>query len=230
MFIVLEGLDGAGKSTQLKYVEEFLKAYHLKSQMIHFPRFDAPLYGPLIAKFLRGELGAVDQVSPHLVALLYAGDRHHAAPRIRGWLANDHVVIADRYVYSNIAYQCAKIEDKEKQEELRGWILQMEYAHFNLPVPTLNLFLDVPLAFVAEKLNTQRGGADRAYLNGKSDIHESDLSFQEKVRQVYLDQARMDDRFQVISCSDHSGAMLPATHISALIGEKLSKIIQTTHK
>ena len=225
MFIVLEGLDGAGKSTQIKYLQDFITENGQKSRMIHFPRFDAPLYGPLIAKFLRGELGAVDQVPPHLVALLYAGDRQHAAPQIRGWLTNGYTVIADRYVYSNIAYQCAKIEDHEKQMELRNWILQMEFNYFNLPRPTLNLFLDVPLGFIEQKLNTQRDGEDRAYLEGKLDIHESNLNFQEKVRQVYLDQAGLDNRFEVISCSDHSGTMLQEQQIATLIREKIKIII-----
>ena len=224
MFIVLEGLDGAGKSTQLKCVADFLTARNQKSQVIHFPRFDAPLYGPLIAKFLRGDLGAAHHVSPHLVALLYAGDRHHAAPQIREWLSNGYVVIADRYVYSNIAYQCAKVEDVEQQKELREWILQMEYGHFNLPTPDLNLFLDVPLGFVAQKLNMQRNSKERAYLEGKSDIHESKLPFQESVRQVYLAQARLDDRFEVIPCGDDLGTILPSHQISMLITNKLNNI------
>jgi dTMP kinase len=229
MFIVLEGLDGAGKSTQLKYVEGLLQAYHLKSKLIHFPRFDTPFYGALIAQFLRGELGAADQVPPHMVALIYAGDRLHAAPQMKKWIIEGYVVIADRYVYSNIAYQCAKIEDKKEQEELRNWIMETEYSYFHLPKPDLNLFLDVPLTFVAEKLNENRDGTDRAYLNGKSDIHESNLSLQEKVRQVYLDQARLDDRFKVIPCYGESGVILPPQEISSRICEKLKPIIQSSN-
>jgi len=213
MFIVLEGLDGAGKSTQIHYLQDYFHACQQKSQFIHFPRFDAPLYGPLIAQFLRGELGAIDQVSPQLAALIYAGDRHDAAPQIRHWLQDGHVVIADRYVYSNVAYQCAKLDDVKKQKELREWILQMEYGYFNLPKPNLNLFLDVPLKFVAQKLHTHRKGEDRAYLNGKPDIHESDLCYQEKVRKVYLDQKNIDPHFKVIPCGDASGVMLPANDI-----------------
>ena len=222
MFVVLEGLDGAGKSTQIKYLQDFFLERGLVSRMIHFPRFDTPLYGALIAKFLRGELGNVDQVSPQLVALIYAGDRHDAAPRIREWLADGDVVIADRYVYSNIAYQCAKIENKEKQKELRDWILQMEYDYFNLPKPIVSLFLDVPLAFVAQKLNAFRDGEDRVYLNGKVDIHESSLMLQEKVRQVYLDQSDLDPDFSVIPCGDKNGAILPQGHVFELLKKKIS--------
>jgi len=222
MFIVLEGLDGSGKSTQITYLQDFFQERGQKSQFIHFPRFDAPVYGPLIAQFLRGDLGGIEQVHPQLVALIYAGDRHHAAPLIRSWLAQDYVVIADRYVYSNIAYQCAKVEDTEKQKALRDWIMQTEFGDFNLPRPNLNLFLDVPLLFVAQKLGAPREGDDRAYLNGKSDIHEANLIFQEKVRQVYLEQTRLDSGFSIIPCGDASGSMLPAADIFGHIRKKLS--------
>ena len=98
MFIVLEGLDGAGKSTQIRKLRDMFSVQGIESEYIHFPRFDAPVYGELIARFLRGELGGVEQVDPYLVALLYAGDRNDAAAMIRGWLDEGKAVIADRYV------------------------------------------------------------------------------------------------------------------------------------
>ena len=226
MFIVLEGLDGAGKSTQIKYLQDFFQSRQQKSQCIHFPRFDAPIFGPLIAQFLRGDLGGIEQVSPSLVALLFAGDRHDAAPRIREWLTQGYAVIADRYVYSNIAYQCAKLTNLEKQKELRDWILQMEFEYFNLPRPDLNLFLDVPLDFVAQKLHAHRDGEDRVYLKGRSDIHESSITLQEKVRQIYVDQTKLDPQFELIPCCDPNGSMLPAPDIFSLVEEKIENFVR----
>ena len=98
MFIVLEGLDGAGKSTQIKKLREMFAEQGIASEYLHFPRFDAPVYGDLIARFLRGELGGIDQVDPYIVALLYAGDRADAAKLIHGWQQEGKVVIVDRYV------------------------------------------------------------------------------------------------------------------------------------
>ena len=67
-------------------------------------------------------------------------------------LINGKVVIVDRYVYSNIAYQCAKLSDEAEADRLRDWIFNTEYGNFALPVPDLNIFLDVPIDFVEEKL------------------------------------------------------------------------------
>ena len=68
MLIVLEGLDGAGKSTQIRRLRSYLREEGLDSEYLHFPRFDAPFFGELIARFLRGEFGSAKQVDPYLVA------------------------------------------------------------------------------------------------------------------------------------------------------------------
>lgn len=208
MLAVIEGLDGSGKSTQVRLLRSWLEERCNDVEYIHFPRYDAPVYGDLISRFLRGEFGANDQVHPRLVALLYAEDRHGAAPRMREVLDRGGVVLLDRYVYSNIAYQCAKVPDMKEREALRRWIFDTEYGDFNLPEPDINIFLDVPEEFQEERLASFRAGSDRTYLHGASDIHEKDLGFQEKVRDVYLSQCAIDPHFVRIDCSDANGKML----------------------
>ena len=184
MFIVLEGVDGSGKSTQIEKLRGMFAERGVESEYVHFPRFDAPFFGELIARFLRGELGGINEVDPYIVALLYAGDRRDAAAMIRRWLDTGKVVIADRYVYSNIGYQCAKVADETKRAALRHWIFELEYEYFKIPQPDLSIFLDVPFAFTERKLAEAREGADREYLHGAKDIHESSLAFQKSVRDV----------------------------------------------
>ena len=224
MLIVLEGLDGAGKSTQLKMVTSYFTSLGRKVDYLHFPRYAAPVYGELIAKFLRGDFGAIDQVHPQLVALLFAEDRHAAAAQIRAWMEAGHVVILDRYVYSNIAFQCAKLPDEAEAAALRDWIFALEYEYYDIPRPTLNLFLDVPISFVDAKLKINRKGGDRAYLEGKADIHEADIRFQMKVRDHYLDQCRRDPQFIRIDCSGPDGNMLPAADIFRLIRNEIDRL------
>ncbi len=225
MLIVLEGLDGAGKSTQVKLLKEYIQNKGKQLRYLHFPRFDAPVYGDLIAKFLRGDFGAINQVHPQLVALLFAEDRRDAAALIREWLGNGDVVLLDRYVYSNIAYQCSKIKDKTESNALREWIFNLEYNIYNIPRPDVNLFLDVPISFVDKKLKENREGDDREYLKGKSDIHEADIQFQIDVRELYLEQTVLDKDFIRVECSGPQGEMLAPLEIFANIEKALAEFI-----
>ena len=226
MFIVLEGLDGAGKSTQISRLREMFLARGIESEYVHFPRFDAPVYGELIARFLRGELGGVEQVDPYIVALLFAGDRSEAASMIRGWLDDGKVVIADRYVYSNIGYQCAKIADDAERAKLRRWILDLEFGRNRIPRPDISLFLDVPFEFTERKLAETREGDDRSYLNGGKDIHEASLSLQQAVRRVYLETAAETDNLLVIDCGDEHGAMDKPDGIFSKIEKAITRILE----
>lgn len=217
MLVVIEGLDGSGKSTQVKKLRAYLAGRCENLEYIHFPRYDAPVYGDLISKFLRGDFGPIDRVHPQLVALLYAEDRHGAAPDMWKTLDAGGTVLLDRYVYSNIAYQCAKIQDEAERESLRKWIFDTEFGNFNLPRPDLNIFLDVPIGFVEQRLESARKGDDREYLHGSSDIHEADIEFQKKVREVYLRQCELDPSFIRIDCSDPEGRMLPPENIFDIV-------------
>ena len=221
MFIVLEGVDGSGKSTQIANLQRMFAEQGIPTEYLHFPRFDAPYFGDLIARFLRGELGSIEQVDPYIVAMLYAGDRRDAAAMIRGWMDEGKVVICDRYVYSNIGYQCAKVVDEAEREKLREWILSLEYDYFAIPRPDVSLFLDVPFAFTERKLIQEvREGDDRAYLNGKKDIHEQSLDLQRAVRQVYIDAAEHDENMFVVDCSSDGEMAKPE-----VIFERIKSIV-----
>ena len=213
MLIVLEGLDGAGKSTQVKRLKEYLQQRCGSLEYIHFPRYEAPVYGDLITRFLKGEFGSIEAVHPQLVALLFAEDRHGAAPAMREALARGKTVLLDRYVYSNIAHQCAKLQDLQERRRLRDWIFNTEYGHFELPEPDLNLFLDVPIGFVEQSLTHHREGQDRNYLSGAQDIHEASIAFQQAVRDMYVAETARDPKFRRIDCSGTRGEMLPPDDI-----------------
>ena len=205
---VIEGLDSAGKSTQIKLMNDFFLKQGYNCEYLHFPRTDTPFFGELIKRFLRGEFGSINEVDPYLVAMLYAGDRKDASELITGWMKKGNIVVLDRYTYSNIAYQCAKLPESKKQTELMKWILKLEFEHFAIPRPDLNIFLDVPFTFTETKLSATRSGDDRNYLNGGYDIHESSLSFQKKVRDMYLSVAKNDKRLVVVNCNNKEGGML----------------------
>lgn len=221
-FVVIEGLDGSGKSTQLKLLREYLEKEGVLYKYLHFPRLEEGVFGELIARFLRGEMGPNEQVDPYLVALIFAGDRAEASSMIRTWMEEGYLVIVDRYVYSNIAFQCAKLSGAEERIRLRDWILDFEFSHNDLPKPDLNLLLHVPIEFTRQQLAKSRDGDDRAYLKGERDIHEEDLGFQESVMQEYLSLQQYVDDLELIDCTDGEGEM----QSPALISENIIKQLE----
>ena len=108
-----------------------------------------------------------------------------------------------------------------EREKLREWILSLEYDYFAIPRPDVSLFLDVPFAFTERKLIQEvREGDDRAYLNGKKDIHEQSLDLQRAVRQVYIDAAEHDENMFVVDCSSEGEMAAPE-----VIFERIKRIV-----
>lgn len=223
-FIVIEGLDGCGKSTQLSLLREYYEKQGRKCEYIHFPKMEQGVYGALVAEFLRGEFGSIDQVHPKLVALLFANDRLEKVDLIRNWLNEGLVVIADRYVYSNIAYQCAKLTSEEEKKSLKEWILDFEFKHNELPEPDFSFFLNVPFSHVENTLRGTRSGEDRNYLNGKKDIHEASLDFQKNVLKEYQGLLESEPQFIDIQCSKDGKTLMSKEEIHKEVSDYLNKV------
>ena len=198
-------------------ISQYLEEKGVKIKYLHFPRLEEGIYGKLVARFLRGEMGDISQVDPYLVALIFAGDRLEAKSAMEKWMDDDYLVIVDRFVYSNIAFQAAKINDNEERKKLADWIIDLEFNHHKLPKPDINIFLDVPFDFTRRRLSEHRSGDDRDYLNGKMDIHERDLHFQEEVRKVYKEICAPMGDLMIINCADEQGKMKSATDIFSLL-------------
>jgi len=217
-FIVIEGLDGSGKSTQIKLIRTFLESTNMPFHYLHFPRTESLPFGELIAGFLRGDFGQINQVHPKLVATIYALDRTDAKQQMDEWLQNRELIVCDRYVYSNIAFQCAKLNNVHEKEALALWIQEIEFNYFHIPKPDLSIYLNVPFSFISENLSRQRQGEDRNYLEGKADIHEEDLEFQRKVHETYLWQvSRNKDFIPIDCCTNKRGMRTPEEIFSELL-------------
>jgi len=213
--IVLEGTDGAGKSTQLNLIKKYLEEKNLKYDFLHFPKYGHNEFSEVVAKFLRGEFGTVDEVDPYFVANIYAMDRYLYKPELLEKLENNDVVLLDRYVFSNLAFQGAKFEDKEKSNAIQLWIDKFEFDFLKLPEPDLTIFLDVPMEIVEERLKL-REGEDRDYLKGLPDVHEQDIPFQKKVRENYLS-LKDAENYHIVPCAalmgDGSWDVFPAEEL-----------------
>ncbi len=208
--IAFEGLDASGKSTQIRLLLKALAERKIEYECISFPRTREPGYGEAIAMFLRGELGSVAEVNPYLIAGLYAGDRATARAHIEERLKAGCLVVADRYTYSNLAFQGAKIADPAAKRQFLVWLRRLEFESIGLPVPALTIFFDAPLEFVRAKLSARQSDERRSYLRGKADIHESALDLQEKVALEYRSFAAEDPNFIAVALA--SGRSIPDIH------------------
>lgn len=203
--ICIEGGDGAGKSTQCNLFKDYFKENNLTYQHYHFPMYGHNQFSDMIARFLRGEFGASNDVDPLFVANIYAMDRFRFLPQLDADLEKYDVVLLDRYVYSNIAYQCAKYEDPEEIARMHEWIFEFEFGFLNLPYPDLNIFFDVPIDVTKQRLEAAREGDDRDYLQGKQDVHEADMMFQSKVRDSYIMSMQNGINCQIVPCATAVG-------------------------
>ncbi len=111
--IALEGIDGSGKLTQLDLLARELDARGLATFRISFPRYES-FFGKLVGSYLNGDFGALDAVDPHFSALLYAGDRLEAKSEIEAALSSGKIVLADRYIGSNMAHQSERVPAEQR--------------------------------------------------------------------------------------------------------------------
>src|SRR5436305_1652515 len=168
--IAIEGIDGSGKRTQVELLASALRAMGHSVCATGFPQYES-WFGNMVGQFLNGELGPLETVDPHFTALLYAGDRFEAKPKIQAALNEGKVVLIDRYIGSNLAHQSARAP-AEKRDAFRRWIEHLEYNIYDLPREDLILYLRVPPA-EAQKLVTQK--SQRTYTPAKHDLLEASL-------------------------------------------------------
>jgi dTMP kinase len=195
-FIAIEGIDGSGKRTQLDLLRKALIA---RGQLVYatgFPEYDS-WFGKMVGQFLNGDLGDLQSVDPHFSALLYAGNRFEAKPRLAAALQAGQIVLADRYVASNLAHQAARAPS-EKRSEFQAWIEHLEYDIYGLPREDMVVYLRVPPA-EAQQLVAKKSA--RAYTAAKQDIQEASLQHLEKAAEIYDLLARRAS-WKTVECFD----------------------------
>lgn len=198
LFIMIEGTDGSGKGTQTDLLVERLKAEGHPVQAVSFPRY-GERSAAMVEDYLHGKYGTAAEVGPYRASIFYAADRYAASAEIRQWLNDGKIVIANRYVGSNMGHQGGKILDPIERGQYFTWVRDLEYTIFGIPKPDVNLILHVP-AEVASALIDQKD--DRAYLQGKKrDIHEADLGHLKAAEVSYLDMAARFPEFTLVECA-----------------------------
>lgn len=194
--IAVEGIDGSGKRTQVELLAGALTQRGHSVYSTGFPQYDS-WFGRMVGQFLNGELGSLESVDPHFTALLYAGDRFEAKPKLEEALGNGQIVLADRYIASNLAHQTARVAS-EKRAAFIEWIEHLEYGIYGLPQENLVLYLRVPPA-EAQKLVAQKSA--RSYTSAQKDLLEASLRHLEDAAGMYDALARRAN-WATIECFD----------------------------
>lgn len=196
VLVAFEGIDGSGKGTQAALFRDRARTTGLRCELIGFPRYQETSFGRAIGRILDGQFGPLEDVSPHFLAALFAGDRSQSRDLLLKLLASNDVVVADRFVASNEAHQAARLSGTERQR-LVDQIRKLEYEIFELPRPDLVILLDVPVP-IAQQLIAKKNV--RTYTSKVADIQEADAAYLERVRELYLDVAQNDSTWKRIEC------------------------------
>lgn len=183
--IVVEGLDGSGKATLSAGLGARWTEQGRSVARLAFPRYGLGVHADLVKDALYGRLGDLSE-SVYGTALLFALDRRGAADDIRQALAEYDIVLLDRYISSNAAYGSARLGAPARPNDFADWVRDLEIVRFDVPVPDLQILLDVPVALAQQRALSRAGtDATRAL-----DTFESDGGLQQRTGLMYAELAR----------------------------------------
>jgi len=222
MFVTIEGVDGSGKGTQTKMLAERLRAEGKTVEVFSFPRYTKTRFGGLVGKYLNGDFGTIDQVSPWMAGLLYAGDRFESRDELVRAIEDNDYVICDRYIHSNIAHQVVKIDSFSEREKLKVWLYDLEYEIYRLPKPDQVILLSVGVKAAVKNVAQK---AARTYTDKAADIHEADQNYLMDVIDAYWEMSQEDKwgQWTNIKSVDLAGNMYSPAHISDMIRSELKE-------
>ena len=223
--IVIDGIDGSGKSTQIDLLMNHLKSDGLKAKMIHFPHYEN-FFGGFIGHCLTEQYYNFLDTHPKIVSVLYAADRWESSEEIKKMLDNGTTVVLDRDVSANQIHQGGKIKSAKKRNDFMKWLDEMEYSVFKIPRPDITLYLDLPTKIVLELLKKRDSSKiKREYLKKKKDVHEADVNFLINSRKSALKLSKEIPNFVKIECSKNN-KILSREAIHEMIYEKVKKVIK----
>lgn len=194
--IVIEGIDGSGKLTQLKLLLNYLNKKQISHTSFDFPQYGKTFFGDFAGRFLNGEFGHFSRINPYLASFPYAADRWQVKTQLWQAISDNKLVICNRYTPSSI-YQAVKIKSSERIKFL-DWVETLEYEVFGIPRPSLVIFLYVPLSLaqtlIAKKIKDQ---------------YEKSVNYLKKVESMYLDVVKTDKSWIKIDCVENNKILSP---------------------
>jgi len=206
MLLAIEGIDGSGKGTQTGLLIEKLRSSGRTAESVSFPRYGRTRSSRLIARYLNGEIGRLDEVSPYQAAAMFALDRLESRNYLEKLLKTHDIVVLDRYVGSNLAYQGARASESQRGELLK-WIYRLEYEMNRMPKPDASFYLDVPPSAAIRHVARKEA---RAYTDRTHDLHEQDLNLLGRVQFGYrhlTEKGYLGGQCYAVHCTNRDGTV-----------------------
>jgi dTMP kinase len=216
--IVIEGIDGSGKTTQFNLLCDALRREGHGFKRVSFPAYDEPS-SALVRMYLDGQLGRdPDSVNPFAASAFFAVDRYASFKRHwEEYYVAGGAVITDRYATSNAIHQGAKL-DRERRTDFFKWICQFEYEMMSLPSPDLVIYMDIPAPLAARRRQ------ERGLATGETpDIHEQSLRYLERCADCGLEAAEHYG-WRIIQCAP-GGTPRSAEDIHGEISRAVGEIL-----
>ncbi len=173
--IVLEGIDGSGKSAQYRRLCARMEKDKIDYNHIEFPRYQKES-SALLRLYLNGAFGSrPDDVNPYAASTFFAVDRYASYRDDWGGIyESGGFILSDRYTTSNAVHQGSKLSDSE----LPGfftWLYDLEYDKMGLPSPDLVIYLDVDIPTALARMKRRQASSHTS-----ADIHEKDIRYLER--------------------------------------------------
>ncbi len=177
--IAIDGVDASGKQTHTELLAEHFAGMGKKVRRLSFPMYDCES-SALVKLYLNGSMGKnAEDIDAYAASTFFAADRF-ATYRMdwhKDYEDSDTLIIADRYVSSNMIHQASKIGDFAEKDKFLDWLYDFEFNMYKIPKPTMTVFLDMPPKYGKMLLS---GRNNKFSGEEKLDIHESDFSYLEK--------------------------------------------------
>ncbi|MEI6478904.1 MAG: dTMP kinase [bacterium] len=215
-FIVIEGTDGSGKTTQTEALIRRFKKEGIPSESIRFPQYEKNLFGSLIRECLDGKHGDFISIDPKIASVLYACDRFETISKIKKWIDDGKVVIADRYSSSNQIHQGGKIKDERERAKFLDWLGAMEYDTLGVLRPDAVIYLDVPYEISLQLISNRVGVKDLA---------DSNFDYLKNSKEAGKYMLTREKFWTRISCAPR-GELLSIEDISELVWKKVSEVLK----
>lgn len=202
--IVIDGIDGSGKTTQTRLLCEHVQKAGLPLVTPKFPRY-AEESSCFVRKMLQGGYSELGPINPHVASMFYAFDRMDAALELREALDKGDMIICDRYTSSNVGHQGGRISSPKERKAYYAWLDHFEYEQLHIPRPDAVMYLHVPVPISLSLINQRVENGERQ----SKDIYESDIEHLERAYQSYREASELFPYWHTIECMDGDRLMTP---------------------